>query len=542
MQFVRATGSDEDGRFEITDLAPGAYSVSVSSPAYVVEPETDASKTVRLGERADFTLTRGGVISGRVTNSAGEPIANVAVKATRVRDSDGRRTTRPFPNERPTDDRGIYRIYGLPAGVYIVSVGAGSQFLGFASQVDSDAPTYYPAGTRDTAQEVTVGKGEEVTAIDIRHRGDRGQRVSGRVTGQLPATTGVAISLRSVATRFVEATVASPRAVGDRTFLFNGVADGEYDVYAISPGSTEAGGASPLRRISVRGNDVTGIELPMAPFASITGSLVLEPLAGPRPDTCDPKPSTALEEALIHVRRDKAEAADEDPRLNFGSQPVATGSNGEFMAPDLIDGRYRVHAKLLNPDWWVRSIVSPVKPATAIPASSAPPERTGRDATPAANDIARGGVLIRAGQKIEVRIAIGRLAAGLSGAVTPERQGAFYPPRTVVHLIPVEREHADNPLRYLEAPVVRGAFALTNIPPGKYWLLTKATAGNEPVDPVPDPLAWDSQARTQLRREAEARNLVIDLGPCHRIADYVLKYAPAATDSTRGRRKPAGER
>ena len=84
--------------------------------------------------------------------------------------------------EKTTDDRGIYRIYGLPAGNYLVWAG-GPTYNPGVDPYDTDVPTYAPSSTRDTATEITVRSGEETTNVDIRYRGEPGHIVSGTVNG-----------------------------------------------------------------------------------------------------------------------------------------------------------------------------------------------------------------------------------------------------------------------------------------------------------------------------------------------------------------------
>src|SRR6185503_6124494 len=117
--------------------------------------------------------------TGTVTNSLGEPVIAVRVRATMVRDPRGETPRSLFTTEQPTDDRGIYRIYGLRPGTYIVSAG-GTGFAPSFNPYESDVPTFAPSSTRDTAAEVVVRSGEDST-IDIRYRGEPGHTISGTV-------------------------------------------------------------------------------------------------------------------------------------------------------------------------------------------------------------------------------------------------------------------------------------------------------------------------------------------------------------------------
>src|SRR5438105_4874246 len=117
-----------------------------------------------------------GTITGRLISDDGQPIANanITLKPTGCSITTIRRIN--------TDDSGIYRLYGLPPGTYLIATGSRGQFFFFSpSAFDSDIPVYFPSSTRNTATEVTVHNGEEVTSIDIRYRSKRGQVISGTV-------------------------------------------------------------------------------------------------------------------------------------------------------------------------------------------------------------------------------------------------------------------------------------------------------------------------------------------------------------------------
>ena len=172
------TVCDEEGNFKLTSLRSGAYAIHASSPGYVTPNNSDA-QVYRPGENVLITMVKGGVITGRVTDASGEPIVGIGVQAQKIRDLEGRRgsTLPTSPDEiasRRTDDRGIYRIYGLEPGVYLVKAyGSASGFLqpfDMTGAASRETPTYYPSSNHDSAVEVTIRGGEEVTGIDIRHR------------------------------------------------------------------------------------------------------------------------------------------------------------------------------------------------------------------------------------------------------------------------------------------------------------------------------------------------------------------------------------
>src|SRR5215475_1446458 len=117
--------TDESGRFNFTGLPAGRYSVSALAPGYVSPDNTNfefRGKTLILAagekvENIDLEIKRGGVIAGKVIDSQGRPVL----------DANNRPQEYFFyglnDDMYQTDDRGFYRIYGLPEGRYMVSVG-----------------------------------------------------------------------------------------------------------------------------------------------------------------------------------------------------------------------------------------------------------------------------------------------------------------------------------------------------------------------------------------------------------------------------------
>src|SRR6266852_908475 len=119
------TGTDNDGTFKAEGLDAGAYHVSANSPGYVSEGSStipnNPATYFRPGDSVTLTLIKGGVISGTVTNGAGEPVVNATVRVWRIRDSEGKPIQSGVQTrDRVTDDRGYYRLYGLQAGSYVV--------------------------------------------------------------------------------------------------------------------------------------------------------------------------------------------------------------------------------------------------------------------------------------------------------------------------------------------------------------------------------------------------------------------------------------
>ena len=100
--------TDANGQFFFRDLTPGRYLLTASKPGWLSggfgrrRPGVEAVP-IEIGEgerrvNLSITLWRPAVITGRVTDDAGDPLINVEVRAVRQIFSlspDGRRTTRP---------------------------------------------------------------------------------------------------------------------------------------------------------------------------------------------------------------------------------------------------------------------------------------------------------------------------------------------------------------------------------------------------------------------------------------------------------------
>ena len=540
--FARVPGpplsvtTDTEGRFRASGLESGLYTVGVTLPGFTMAEtivEAGESPYYRIGDTVNLTLVKGGVITGTVRDSSGEPVVAVAVRALRVRDARGRAIAARGSNfslQRMTDDRGIYRIYGLPAGTYLISSG-GSQrgFFGNFNAYEGDTQTFFPSSTRDTAVEVPVRSGEEATNIDIRYRGERGRIISGTVSGLIETTTrsGVSIILRQASNGGHEATSFS--APGSQSgFSFNGVSDGEYEVLAQQWGG-EGGNiaASIPRRVTVKGADVTGIELALAPLASIAGRVTLE--AAPKEKCGDGRGGTLLE-TMIDARRDEKNQPEDSSRTPFFSAGGGIPTDqGEFTIRNLIAGSYRLTVRLPSDAWYVRSIILP---NAAGRTSTAPAKAAQTKGAGAAASL----VTLKTGENAaNVTVQVAQDAAGLRGRVATmmeAAEGVSLPANLKVYLVPVERERAEDVLRYSEASIGSdGAFALANLAPGRYWLIARPVPESESPDRAPRTLFWDADSRAKLRREAEAANTPIELQSCQRINDYVLRYAsnPPAT-------------
>ncbi|HEV2668484.1 MAG TPA: carboxypeptidase-like regulatory domain-containing protein, partial [Blastocatellia bacterium] len=498
----RTTATDENGKFRFSDLDQHEYTISVGDfGGYVRTPPSEAerqrSRYYRIGDDVTMTMTRGGVITGRVTNANGEPVIAVAVTAVYVRDTEGAPARGGYPSRpRFTNDRGVYRIYGLTPGTYVVAANRrDNNFRPSPAPYDDELPAYHPAAaTRAQATEIKVSAGVEITGVDIRYIGTGGHAIRGLVSGGKGIVTRPAVSVQLFGAQGELSANSAYIRPGDdnRGFAFYGLPDGEYTLNARSVGDDQGLAAAPAR-ITLSGADVAGIELKLDPLGSVSGRIVIDGL----PNSCDAKRKISAERTSMVLMRDDLRA-DVPPFLRYsGISNQRVDENGRFTINRFDPGHYRIVARPLDEYLYVK----------AITASAATPARRGaaRGANPAGG-VSQNGFTFRLGEKMAgVTVTVAEGAASLRGKVAPENEGARLPSRLRLHLIPADPKAAEDVLRYSET-IVRseGAFAFNNIAPGKYRLLTRVVPDDEPIDRPPLPAAWDANERANLRKEAVA--------------------------------------
>ena len=163
----RAT-TDETGAYRL-NLPAGTYQIIPLTLAFVLENQAvNTSVMLNEGETVEdfnFSLVRGGVITGKITDSEGKPLIEETVSLLPIETGPG--TMVYARTSQQTDDRGVYRAFGLPAGKYKVSVGqVMSPLMGGPKRVYRQ--TFYPSVSDFTkATVVEVKEGDEANDVDI---------------------------------------------------------------------------------------------------------------------------------------------------------------------------------------------------------------------------------------------------------------------------------------------------------------------------------------------------------------------------------------
>ena len=517
--------TDEEGNFVAENLSPGSYTVGANSPGFVSPENPAGAKYYRSGEAVSIMLVKGGVITGRVTNALGNPIIAAPMQVVRIRDSEGRtvRETRWYAQNRNTDDKGNYRIYGLPAGKYLVSAGGKSDWEWSASaSFKGTAKTYFPSSSRESATEVSINLGEEVSGINIRYRNEKGYSISGKVFGGTNGTTNSAISVilesssghSSIANAYI-----SPNDSG-RTFSMHGIADGEYQISAdhnqsFGQNQNDSYRSAP-RKITVKGGNISNIVLTLLPLSSVEGKIELaENSDKNRPLECKPSRTSLPEEIVATLRRETI-GKDLESNPDYWFSTDAPNEKGEVKFLNIEPARYRVTANLPDETWYIKSVTMK---------STAPKTAAAKTAAPAILDVGKQGLSLSSGEKIkDLLISVADGAAGLKGRVITD-PNKILPPRLRAYLVPAEKESIEELLRYYEVKTKNGTFNFENLAPGKYLILARPIPETEADEMPATPTAWDATARLQLRRDAEAAGNVLELNSCQRIINFSLNFS-----------------
>ena len=504
----RTVYTDDDGRFVFLDLEPGAYLLRGSKTGYVditygqSSPNAGRAGTpiqVTAGQQIkdlSFVLPPGGVITGRVFDEQTRPSVGTEVRVMRWEYDDGYRELSSEGSAR-TDDRGIYRIYGLPPGNYIVSAlprnvdtdriegrviisqeqaaelaARGVALTGNVTIRVQDAapvptpsdepavgyaPVYYP-GTLDlgVATPVTVDLSQEVMGVDVLLQQVPLARIEGTVIAP-PGVDARSMRVRLNNTRHDVPGVDTESArVRDGRFEFTDVPPGQYRAVVTAEIDSEDAAALPqaiagralaggdddeillwgAADVSVSGSDVTNVALVLQPGLTVSGRIAYDG-AGVPPQG-----------RRIRVTLEPFGPADEAAGADDARATV--DASGRFTITGVIPGRYRVEASGMS-GWEVAS--ARIGGADAMD--------VGLEVTPA-QDLT-GLEVVFSDQRTE-----------LSGALQ-DALGAPASGYTVV-VFPADRRYWLPGARRIQAtrPSTTGRFSFSGLPPGEYRLAALA--------------------------------------------------------------------
>jgi len=353
----RLASTDAQGRFELRDLPAGRWNLIASKGGFVTlqfgqKRPFESGRPIELGEaetmaKADFALPRGGVITGRVMDEFGDPVANAHVVVMRYQSFQGTRRLVPTGNGDSTDDTGAYRLYGLSPGDYYVSATLRAEgFADDAQNTTAYAPTYYP-GTGNVAEagRVAVPVGQEVQNISFALLPVRAVRITGTITDSKGErlTNGFVMLQESVET--APGAMMMMRSGGrvrpDGSFTIANVSPGSYTLMVnTSFGPRDENAESASVPITVGNEDVTGINVVTDKGVTVTGRIVTaDGVAG------------KLSMAGLTVF---PQAPRFEPMMGFG--PGRVEADGTFRISGLR-GRRLFRLNGLPPSWTVKAVM-----------------------------------------------------------------------------------------------------------------------------------------------------------------------------------------
>ncbi|MBX3279515.1 MAG: carboxypeptidase regulatory-like domain-containing protein [Acidobacteria bacterium] len=355
--------TDADGRYQMTGVPAGSYSVTPLAPPYILPSNPSFGgpfgKPVNLNDGdtitgVDLALVRGGVITGKVTDPDGRPVIEQYIQFEMVNINNEIIPLLPAFDRggMTTDDRGIYRIYGITPGRYRVSAGEGEGMV-FAGTGRKPYPrTYHPdAADAARAKIVEVAEGGEATGVDIRLRtATRTFAITGRAVDESTGegASGVPINYNIIRSDGRPGATGRAAPAGPNgEFRIEGLRNGRFQIVAggndfiiatpvsgVAPGPSASGYSDPVT-VDVLDGDVSGIELRVRQGASVSGIAVVE-------GTEDPAVLERLSQAMVFAFTRPPEGAPPTPITTS----ARIGPDRTFRFNGVRPGRLQINASM----------------------------------------------------------------------------------------------------------------------------------------------------------------------------------------------------
>ena len=459
----RGVLTDDNGLFELIALPPGRYTITASRAglvglAYGQRRPLQAGTPLQLADgqqlrSVDFSLPRGSVIAGQVSDQDGDPMPGANVRVMRYQYMQGDRRLAQAGNAQ-TDDRGQYRVWGLMPGEYYVTAlarnpslggrgsgpfggrGGGSPGAGGGNDEEAlaYAPTYFPGvPSVNEAKPIALGLGQELLGVDFNLQLVRTARISGRVTSAdgTPTTRGTVNLGPEAATRGQIGMNYGARIQWDGAFSVVNVPPGRYVLRARGQDTVSAQFAS--EPLTVGEFDIAGLTVVLIPGGSISGSVVFPPTGKDLPD----------------LERLRITAPSLEAGMPGGQGQTRVAKDGTFRLDGVAAGPHFIRSQNELRGWSLKSVTVDGRDVTDVP------------------------VEVRSGQQLaNVTVTFTDAQTQLVGTVTTT-QGTPVPEYTVL-AFPTNSEFWRPLSRHIMTarPDQTGRFTIRGLPAGEYFVAT----------------------------------------------------------------------
>ena len=270
-----------------------------------------------------------------------EPLERIRVMLSGFRNLGAKRRLLPFGQDE-TDDRGQFRIFGIPPGSYLLGASPRPSFGDWRREMRSFPPTYYPGVLSvEEAASIEVVAGGEVGGFHITLIEALSYSVSGRVLtpeGKPAHSVWIVSSKQSRKDAFpMMEQSTSTNLQGE--FKVSGLFPGRHRLHARAERDGDAQMASAT--VDLADRDLSGLTLVLGKGAEITGRIV-----------------TNSEDTDLDSRRISVNMVPDgnSSRIFFGGTGVRVKEDFTFRKSNLPEGRYRLAVRLSTGNHYVSSI------------------------------------------------------------------------------------------------------------------------------------------------------------------------------------------